>query len=423
MRIQTLFIIGAILLFSGMSFAQTTATTTSAADVAVSTTAYCRPVDALEETARECREAGRSFYFTQSTNADGTACRDIVCQDPSVCPTMDMIERQINHCIVDEKVSYTKYVDEKGCTQVRCVATPHPVNTVPPQATVTCKKTVSDQGCVEVFCNDGYRFNSCNDAGTCKVQSLECKSYTDADGCYVRSCSNGLTNRSCPDKQEVKCEVETLDDGCFIKTCSDGTKATSCPQQNVVCKNTVDEDGCTVTSCDNGRYSRVCPDTAQDKEVKCEVFVREDGHTIKECDNGFRVDYSMLKDFCAQTGVDYTGFDNPPLKCIYGPNSEYTLTLENGAQVECVINFENQTQYCTTGAVLKSAGTSAPASDGDMVDSTPTPGRTTTTDQTPNDNESSPTPTTNTGTGANASSNGPFDGLARFIASIFGQNN
>ena len=420
MRIPTILIIGLVLLFGGLALAQSTTTatatptvvtvfnpTTTVTTVEVADTDYCHSLDALEEKARSCRAQGQSYYWITSTS-DGERCKTIACVDPAVCPTVDQLEQKIEYCLEKEKVSYTKYQDEKGCTQIKCVAPT--ASRLVDQPTynqsenTTCKKIVNEKGCVEIYCNDGYRFNSCDDAKICTVQNLACKSYTDADGCYVTSCSNGETKRSCPDKQEVKCEVEKLDDGCYIKTCSDGTRSTSCSAQTNVCRSVVDNDGCTVTKCENGKSSRECPVADVAKEVKCEVFERSDGHRIKECDNGFRVDYTQLKEYCAKTGVNYEdSAAAAAIKCVYGDNGEYTARVtDDGTRTECVINFEAQTEYCTDGTVAKetkqlpeAASDVAAGGNGNSNSA----------------NTAAPSP--------NAS---PIAGLMRFFASIFGGN-
>ncbi|QQR93084.1 MAG: hypothetical protein IPJ89_02490 [Candidatus Iainarchaeum archaeon] len=428
MRIQTILIIGLILLFGGLAIAQSNTATSVAVPTAVTTTSastttavvadadYCHAVDVLEEKATACRAAGKSYFF-KTTSSNGVRCRDIECYDPASCPDDAEYTRAIDRCVNVEKVSYTKYQDDQGCTQIKCVAAQIPPTQRPdvtPDAATYCKKLVNEKGCVEIYCNDGYRYNSCEDTAACSAppsQGVSCKAYTDSDGCYVQSCSNGKTDRSCPDRQSVKCEVEKLDDGCYIKKCSDGTKSTSCPQQAVTCSTERDSDGCVITKCDNGKYSKECPVADPVKEVKCEVFERSDGHKIKECDNGFRVDYTDLKAYCAKTGVNYENTDTAAAtKCVYGDNGEYIARVsEDGTRTECVINFEAKTRYCTDGTVVKDGrNLTDPAANAS--------GDITTTMETTLGNTGV---TTTTATDAQGNSS-PLDGLARFFASIFG---
>jgi len=138
---------------------------------------YCKPTVACPTSAEydkmiaQCPETYRKYE-------DNNGCTQIACPT-TTCPSIDEAARKCKAA----NLEYDTYADDSGCKRVTCRN----------NEKVECKKYVLN-GCVIISCIDGWTFNSCEFCGN----TGECKSYTDADGCAVRECTDGTSTKACP---------------------------------------------------------------------------------------------------------------------------------------------------------------------------------------------------------------------------------
>ncbi|MCI0558397.1 MAG: hypothetical protein MN733_07865, partial [Nitrososphaera sp.] len=227
--------------------------------------------------------------FEPENIVDRYGCERVLCRQVNACPNSSALEATIERCN-KAGLNVTTYIDQYNCKQVYCGQGPRPVD---------CKKSVDNDGCVDIQCSDGFSFNSCDYKYQCRI---DCKTYTDENGCSVKKCSDGYEARECP-SGEVTCETYKTDSGCEMKKCSDGASYEYCPSDEE-CKTYKDEkSGCTIKECPDGYKARDCPQDPQG-EVECKTY-EKDGCKVKECTNGYA--YDSCKAPKCETSTDENG--------------------------------------------------------------------------------------------------------------------
>ena len=254
--------------------------------VACSKTSFCPEKEELEKQAMECKNKGYSYKEYYDNN-----CKYIECykEQPTSCPSSEELEKQALTC-KSKGYDYTTYADALGCKYVKC-------GELKPDEPVQCKKIVDEKGCVNVYCTDGYNFNSCVQDQICKEKRPECKVYKEGN-CIYKVCTDGYEAKECKEEKKVECKAyKDEKTGCEIKECSDGYKAKYCPTPSPECKVYKDDNGCAVKECNDGYKAKECPTEKKDKEVECKVYKDESGCLRKTCTNGF------VSDSCEQQKV------------------------------------------------------------------------------------------------------------------------
>ncbi len=154
----------------------------------------CKTMEDLDKDITTCKEKGWMYNY----DADSQGCKIVKCEKTIVhCPTESQLNEEIKTCSKNWK--YEKYTDNTGCTRVRCkmncpdlnaeisackgknmeyetsigdkgckkvmcremkqLSTQNTAKTTPD---TTCKKNTDSAGCISIYCNDGWKFNSCN---------------------------------------------------------------------------------------------------------------------------------------------------------------------------------------------------------------------------------------------------------------------
>lgn len=288
-------------------------------------TTTCPLKNELGGSADVCKLQGMNYEYAK----DDKGCSYIKCVALKNCPDTSA---EINKCKKSNQ-TYAEFTDENGCKKIQCGKEEG--------TSVTCKKSLTSNGCIQIKCDDNYFFDSCSYQTQCRV---DCKSYTDQDGCFVKTCSDGSEKKDCP-KKAVACEVIKTNEGCDKKICTDGYEAISCPPKEK-CKTYKDDNGCQVKECEDGYKNRECPQKVEEKELECKVYTDDRNCKVKVCSNGVKIDY------CAQPSCKVeTDKENCQVKkCDDGFVSR---ECPNKESIECQVITDKQTncvvKKCSNG--------------------------------------------------------------------------